>query len=171
MVEHKQLGTGQHRKWPAIVTFTVERHQLTILRLSASIGKDRDRLDAMRCPSEAIPAPLARLSAMQGATPASYGSYRCRHCGYGNKPVYAGDRISDKKKKKRALRSIYNRCGGRDTDHPGVIIRPRNMKVFYFHRLRREAQARERDLYFDEDRQRWKYPPTRWFASAEKRSG
>jgi hypothetical protein len=69
------------------------------------------------------------------------------------------------------LRSIYNRCGGRDTDHPGVIIRPRNMKLFYFHRLRREAQARERDLYFDEDRQRWKYPPTRWFASAEKRSG
>jgi len=68
--------------------------------------------------------------------------------------VYAGDRISDKKKKKRALRSIYNRCGGRDTDHPGVIIRPRNMKLFYFHRLRREAQARERDLYFDEDRQR-----------------
>ena len=26
-----------------------------------------------------------------------------------------------------------SRCGGRDTDHPGVIIRPRgNMKVFFF---------------------------------------
>ena len=45
-----------------------------------------------------------------------------------------------------------SRCGGRDTDHPGVIIRPRgNMKVFFFHRLRREAQARERDLYYDEE--------------------
>ena len=41
------------------------------------------------------------------------------------------------------------------------------MKKFYFHRLRREAQARERDLYFDEDRQRWKYPPTRWFVVTE----
>ena len=67
-----------------------------------------------------------------------------------------------------------SRCGGRDTDHPGVIIRPRgNMKVFFFHRLRREAQARERDLYYDEDRMRWKYPPTRWFVGTEaaRRSG
>jgi hypothetical protein len=97
-----------------------------------------------------------------------FGSYRCRRCGYGNKPFYAGDRLTAKKKKKRALRLIYNRCGGRDSDHPGTITRPRNMKLFYFHRLRREAQARERDLFYDEDRMRWKYPPTRWFAAAEK---
>ena len=63
---------------------------------------------------------------------------------------------------------------GKCDDGVGVIIRPRrNMKVFFFHRLRREAQARERDLYYDEDRMRWKYPPTRWFVGTEaaRRSG
>jgi hypothetical protein len=45
---------------------------------------------------------------------------------------------------------------------------PAFSKKFFFHRLRREAQERERDLYFDEDRQRWKYPATRWFASPER---
>ena len=43
------------------------------------------------------------------------------------------------------------------------------MKKFYFHRLRREAQSIERKLYYDEDRLRWKYLPTVWFATAEKR--
>jgi hypothetical protein len=87
------------------------------------------------------------------------------------KPVYAHDRLTVKKRLKRTLRRIYNRLGGNDTDHPGTITRPKHMPNFYFHPLRREAQAHEKALYYDADKMRWKYPPTRWFATAEKRSG
>jgi hypothetical protein len=162
-------------KWPAIVTLTVEQDRLIVQYKSGY----PDRVEEIAISWTPVvvhrrlyhrPWLVCPRCGVRRQYLLYFWSYLCRRCGFDNKPVYAGDRLSHKKKWQRGLRRIYN-IFGHDSDHPGCITRPRNMKRFFFYRLMREAQAREKALFFDEDRQRWRRPPTRWLTYPENRSG
>lgn len=156
-------------KWPSLVELIIEQHRLIIsYRAGYPYRTEEIPISWTRAgrgwrPWFVCPSCRTRRSFLLSF----FAGYRCRHCG---EAVYVHDRLSEKKKKKVALRKIY-RVFGRDDDHPGSIFRRRHMKLRRYHALKRDAQRRERDLYFNEDLQRWRYPVTRWFAHPEKCSG
>jgi hypothetical protein len=96
-------------KWPGLVTLTVEQHRLIITyrhgypHRSEQVTVSWTRAGRGWRPWFVCPGCGVRRTYLINW----YSCYRCRFCGCG-RPVYAGDRLSYKKKWQRGLRRIYN---------------------------------------------------------------
>ena len=128
--------------WPGLVALTIDQHRLIIQYRSGFPNRVEKiqifwtssvvhRRQAWR-PWFICPGCGAKRTYLVNAL----ASYRCRRCIYGGSPAYDHDRLSVKKRLQRTLKRIYNRLGGRDSDHPGTITRPKYMIKSCFHRLR-----------------------------------